>query len=161
MAGADPPQTYSEALRRAMRAEIFENKITLVGPSIEGSSEPPSAPQREKVEGGKSKEMKSNKKKFQPRQNRRDLKSKRPRTEGFPPCPKCGSNHSGECLRDQNVCYRCRQPRHLRRDCKAHLPLAVQSSRGTSARVFTMAQGEAKASPLAVIEKLGYGYKEK
>ena len=44
MTGADPLQTYSEALRRAMRAEIFENKITPIGPSVDGSSEPPSAP---------------------------------------------------------------------------------------------------------------------
>ena len=52
------------------------------------------------------------------------------------------------------MCYRCWQLGHLRRDCKAPLPSAVQSSRGTSARVFTVAQGEAEASPSAVTGQL-------
>lgn len=54
MTSSDPPRTYSEALRRAMKAEIFENKILPVGSST-GPIEPSSAPQREKFEGVKSK----------------------------------------------------------------------------------------------------------
>lgn len=64
MTSFNPPRTHSEALRRAMKVEIFENKIPLVGSSAEGPSEPPSALQREKLEGVKGKEMKNQKKKF-------------------------------------------------------------------------------------------------
>ena len=63
MMSSDPPRTYSEAVRRTMRAEIFENKIPPVGSSTR-PSEPSSTQQREKFEGVKSKEMKNNKKKF-------------------------------------------------------------------------------------------------
>ena len=122
MTSSNPPRNYSEALRRAMKAEIFENKISPVGSSTRGPSDPPSAPQREKQEGVKGKEMKNQKKKFQYRQNRREWKNKRPRTEGFPLCPQCMRNHLGECLKDQRVCYRCRQLGHMMRDCKAPLP---------------------------------------
>ena len=40
------------------------------------------------------------------------------------------------------------------KDCKVSLPSAAQTSRGTNARVFTVAQGEAEASPSAVTGQL-------
>ena len=57
------------------------------------------------------------------------------------------------------MCYKCRQPGHMWRDCKVPLPPVslppmAQTSRGTNARVFTVAQGEAEASPSAVTGQL-------
>ncbi|XP_031259918.1 uncharacterized protein LOC116118084 [Pistacia vera] len=97
-----------------------------------------------------------NKKRFQQKKNRGDWQSKRPRTAGVTLCPKCGKNHLGECLKEfgPNICYRCRQPGHLMRDCKALPPPAAQAPRGTNARVFTVAQGEVEASPSAVTGQL-------
>ncbi|XP_075486262.1 uncharacterized protein LOC142525862 [Primulina tabacum] len=34
-----------------------------------------------------------------------------------PPCPKCGKLHGGECMQGYNVCYRCKKPGHLARNC--------------------------------------------
>ena len=58
MIGAESPQTYSEALERALSAEIFVNKLTPAGPS-----QPSPAPQRERFESARNREVK-NKKKF-------------------------------------------------------------------------------------------------
>ncbi|XP_031253149.1 uncharacterized protein LOC116111086, partial [Pistacia vera] len=94
MASAQPPQTYNEALERALRAEVFVNKLTLLTPSAVVSSIPPPAPQRD----------------------------------------------------------RCRQPRHMMKDCKAPPTTTTQTSRGTNAQVFTVAQSEAKASASVVTD---------
>lgn len=52
------------------------------------------------------------------------------------------------------MCYKCQQPGHKWRDCKAPLPPTTQIPRGTNARVFTVAQGEAEASPSAITSQL-------
>ncbi|XP_031258279.1 uncharacterized protein LOC116116325 [Pistacia vera] len=155
MAGVEPPRSYNEALERALRAKIFVNKLTPVGTSITRPSEPSPAPHRERIDVARNREMR-NKKKFQPKKNRKDWQSKRPRTAEFPPCPKCGRTHPGECLRELglNVCYYYRQPGHLMKDCRFPLPPTAQTSRDTNARVFTVAQGEAEASPLAITGQL-------
>ncbi|XP_031280639.1 uncharacterized protein LOC116139107 [Pistacia vera] len=155
MTGAEPPHTYTEALERALRAEIYVNKMSLEGPSMKVQNEPSPTPQKEIVEVVRGRDMR-NKKRFQPKKNRGDWQSKRPRTAGVTPCPKCEKYHLGECLKEfgPNVCYRCCQPRHLMRDCKTPPPPTAQASRGTNARVFTMAQGEVEASPSAVTGQL-------
>ena len=32
-------------------------------------------------------------------------------------CPHCGWNHLGECWKLQGVCFYCKEPRHMKRDC--------------------------------------------
>ena len=71
MIGAEPPHTYIEALDRALRAEIYVNKMSSEGPSMIVQNEPPPAPQKERVEIGRSRDMR-NKKRFQPKKNRGD-----------------------------------------------------------------------------------------
>ncbi|XP_031277911.1 uncharacterized protein LOC116136343 isoform X2 [Pistacia vera] len=151
MVGAQPPQTYSEALERALRAEIFVNKLIPTTLSASAPSVPPLTPQRGRADVSNNREAK-NKKRFQPKKNRRDWQNKRPRTIDFSPCQKCGRYHPGECLKElgRNVCYKCQQPGHVMRDCKAPPAPTAQTSRGTNARVFTVAQSETEVSPSAV-----------
>lgn len=56
MAGAQPPQTYSEALERALRVEIFVNKLTLTTPSTVAPSVPPPTPQRDRADAPTNRE---------------------------------------------------------------------------------------------------------
>ncbi|XP_041011311.1 uncharacterized protein LOC121255089 [Juglans microcarpa x Juglans regia] len=35
----------------------------------------------------------------------------------YPTCSTCGRKHMGKCLYGQNVCFKCRKPNHLARDC--------------------------------------------
>ncbi|XP_031286362.1 uncharacterized protein LOC116145055 [Pistacia vera] len=151
MVGAQPPQTYSEALERALRAKVFVNKLTSSTPSTVVSNIPPPALQRDRFDTPNSREGK-NKKRFQSKKNKRDGKNKRPRTIEFPQCQKCGKYHLGEC--PKGVCFRCRQPGHMMKDCKAPPTPTAQTSRGTNAQVFTVAQSEAEASPLVVTGQL-------
>ena len=39
-------------------------------------------------------------------------KDKGPMVRHYPPCPKCGRDHKGECLMGKDVCYRCGKPGH-------------------------------------------------
>ncbi|KAL2499188.1 Pepsin-retropepsin like protein [Abeliophyllum distichum] len=54
-------------------------------------------------------------------QNESHLKRGRPdnQTEAkvTPSCTKWGRSHQGECLAGQGICYSCKKPRHMSRDC--------------------------------------------
>ncbi|XP_052171492.1 uncharacterized protein LOC127787471 [Diospyros lotus] len=53
---------------------------------------------------------------------------------GLPQCRQCGQRHQGQC-RDvrRDVCYRCGQPGHLKRDCPQGPRLATPASPATPA----------------------------
>ncbi|XP_075479314.1 uncharacterized protein LOC142520198 [Primulina tabacum] len=55
-----------------------------------------------------------------------------------PPCPKCGKLHGGECMQGSNVCYRCKKPGHLARNCPG-------SSEKVQGRLFAMTKEEVDA----------------
>ena len=40
-------------------------------------------------------------------------------TKTYPTCPKCGKNHSGECLAGKEGCFGCGQSCHMLRDCSS------------------------------------------
>ena len=40
----------------------------------------------------------------------------------YPPCPKCGRDHKGECLMGKDVCYRCGKPGHHSKDLSRPSP---------------------------------------
>ncbi|XP_075515771.1 uncharacterized protein LOC142550581 [Primulina tabacum] len=55
-----------------------------------------------------------------------------------PPCPKCGKLHGGECMQGSSVCYRCKKPGHLARNCPG-------SSEKVHGRLFSMTKEEVDA----------------
>ena len=48
--------------------------------------------------------------------NQRFNKDKGPMMKHYPPCPKCGRDHKGECLMGKDVCYQCAKPGHHSKD---------------------------------------------
>ncbi|XP_075499929.1 uncharacterized protein LOC142538501 [Primulina tabacum] len=56
----------------------------------------------------------------------------------MPPCPKCGKLHGGECMQGSNVCYRCKKPGHLARNCPG-------SSEKVQGCIFSMTKEEVDA----------------
>ncbi|XP_062113049.1 uncharacterized protein LOC133824194 [Humulus lupulus] len=75
------------------------------------------------------------------------------RVGNIPPCPKCTKRHLGECR--AGVCYKCGKEGHVKRNC----PTWEQSGskeeqkkddKYVPARVFTITQAEAEASPSVV-----------
>jgi len=150
LAGPQPPQTYEEALERALRLEVYVNKLPRNAPSM---STPPSLtvspivmPSRSALpasltisapvttSGGSSigSSFRNNrgKRKFQSKASRKGWKSdKKPRKENIPQCQICGRRHSGECWYQQKqvICYRCRQPGHIAKDCQStEVPVHIQ-----------------------------------
>ncbi|XP_062116236.1 uncharacterized protein LOC133830299 [Humulus lupulus] len=70
-----------------------------------------------------------------------------------PECPKCKKRHLGECR--AKACFLCGVVGHLKKDCPQigkKEPRKVDSS--TPARVFTLTQAEAEASPSVVTGQL-------
>ena len=169
-AGPSPPQTYAEALDRALRAEVYVRRISSSSILASGSSSRisiASALVADTRDSRASSEVSGarGKRKFQQRGNRRGEKGKRQRpsdtgtASSIPRCSRCGKAHSGQCLQGRNVCYRCGQPGHIQRFCQApaltsrSAPTsspATQITGGGTARVYTVAQSQAEASPTAV-----------
>ena len=72
--------------------------------------------------------------------------------EQRPSCQKCGRMHYGNCLYGQLVCYKCRKPRHIARDCRSLANNQANQNRSEGqrttapARVYTLTPGDAAAS---------------
>ncbi|XP_062094401.1 uncharacterized protein LOC133800456 isoform X1 [Humulus lupulus] len=67
----------------------------------------------------------------------------------FPMCPRCRRRHQGECR--SRACFVCGSASHLRRDCpQVKKEEQKQSGSLAPARVFTLTQTEAEASPSVV-----------
>ncbi|XP_073061711.1 uncharacterized protein [Primulina eburnea] len=62
-----------------------------------------------------------------------------------PPCPKCGKLHGGECMQGSNVCYRCKKPGHLAKNCPG-------SSEKVQGRLFSMTKEEVDADTSMIID---------
>ncbi|XP_075494726.1 uncharacterized protein LOC142532291 [Primulina tabacum] len=56
-----------------------------------------------------------------------------------PPCPKCSKLHGGKCMQGSNVCYRCKKPGHLAKNCPG-------SSEKVQGRLFSMTKEEVDAN---------------
>jgi hypothetical protein len=97
----------------------------------------------------------SNKKRFH-QTPQRNFTPQQPRQQGnggqHAPCQKCGKLHVGNCLFGQSVCYRCRKPGHIMRDCKAPINNPGGQKRheepknNATARVYALTLGDASAS---------------
>ncbi|XP_075479419.1 uncharacterized protein LOC142520301 [Primulina tabacum] len=55
-----------------------------------------------------------------------------------PPCPKCGKLYGGEYMQGSNVCYHCKKPGHLARNCPG-------SSDKVQGRIFSMTKEKVDA----------------
>ncbi|XP_062086070.1 uncharacterized protein LOC133792169 [Humulus lupulus] len=97
----------------------------------------------------------------QPRQAGNDKRPKpnndnRPGGNGgrnVPPCPKCTKRHSSECR--AGVCYKCRKEGHMKRNCptweqSCNKKEKKKNDKYILARVFTITQVEAEASPSVI-----------
>ncbi|KAL2462095.1 Pepsin-retropepsin like protein [Abeliophyllum distichum] len=75
------------------------------------------------------------------KQNEPHLKRGRPdnqtEAKASPSCTKCGKTHNGECLVGQGMCFYCKKPGHIIRDC----PDRLQKDKG-KARVYAMVRPE-------------------
>ncbi|MCI24395.1 hypothetical protein A2U01_0045578 [Trifolium medium] len=55
------------------------------------------------------------------------------------PCPECGKSHSGECMKGKGVCYYCKQPGHMKKECPKWKSLGGAEGTTTSkGRVYTI-----------------------
>ncbi|XP_075499235.1 uncharacterized protein LOC142537620 [Primulina tabacum] len=63
-----------------------------------------------------------------------------------PPCPKCGKLNGGECTQGSNVCYRCKKPGHLAKNCPG-------SSEKVQGRLFSMTKEEVDADTSMITGK--------
>ncbi|XP_075515443.1 uncharacterized protein LOC142550090 [Primulina tabacum] len=54
------------------------------------------------------------------------------------PCPKCGKLHGNECMQGSTICYHCKKPGHLARNCP-------ESSEKEQGRLFSMTKEEVDA----------------
>src|SRR5688572_17238643 len=79
--------------------------------------------------------------------NPRFNKDKGPMMRHFPPCPKCGRDHKGECLMGKDVCYRCGKPGHHSKDCRVKdvHPQGQVAPRGQVAQNAQGGQGQGQA----------------
>ncbi|XP_031273899.1 uncharacterized protein LOC116132386 [Pistacia vera] len=161
IAGGQPPQTYSEALERALRAEIYVNKERrMENPKLVIGSSSSGQTAVQKVEVGNSTQASEDKgkRKFQQGFQKKGGKNKRTsqqqqRRNNLPHCQKCGRQHKGNCLLGTNVCFKCKQPGHMAKDCKVTQATSLQTVGGSTARVYSVAQKEAEANPSAVTGK--------
>ena len=68
-------------------------------------------------------------------------------------CPRCRRRHQGECR--IRACFVCGSANHLKRDCpQVKKEEQKQSDSLAPARVFTLTQTEAEASPSVVIGQI-------
>lgn len=107
------PTTQVEALRlivdismheRVDLTKTLENGSTL-GHKRKAEQQPTVAPQRNLRLGGTFK-----------RHRQQIVEAGRTLRE-IPICPSCGRPHSGRCLAESEVSYKCRQPRHIPDNC--------------------------------------------
>ncbi|XP_075499294.1 uncharacterized protein LOC142537684 [Primulina tabacum] len=121
--------TYGEIVERALMAEQDE-------PDIDRDRQQQRQQYFQKSQGtGQGK--KTDSKGTRPEEHRG--KGPPPRKEkDRPPCPKCGKLHGGECVQGSNVCYRCKKPGHLARNCPG-------SSEKVQGRLFSMIKEEVDA----------------
>ncbi|XP_031261142.1 uncharacterized protein LOC116119342 [Pistacia vera] len=152
MSGHQPSQTYSEALARAIRAEVYLRKETKLALSPTVASSPLQLGQSNSAEQVVGKDDKGKSKKgVLPKANRKDMKKKGQQRKGeVNYYKKCRRRHRGECLVGTNVCFRCHQPVHIARDCPIGSTISIPVVGGTTARVYNVAQMQADASPSAV-----------
>ncbi|XP_062076389.1 uncharacterized protein LOC133831715 isoform X1 [Humulus lupulus] len=149
--------TYAEVVEMALTAERSEERIwkdNVARRDAKKSGATTSTDNRKRVQD-------------QPSQARNDKRPKpnndnRPGGNGsrnIPPCPKCTKRHLGECR--AGVCYKCGKEGHVKRNC----PTWEQSGskeeqkkddKYVPARVFTITQAEAEASPSVITGASGH-----
>ncbi|XP_031261164.1 uncharacterized protein LOC116119363 [Pistacia vera] len=164
IAGGQPPQTYSEALEQALRVEIYMNKEKwMENPKlvISSSSSGQTIVQKVEVVNSAQASEDKGKRKFQQRFQKKGGKNKRTpqqqqRKNNLPYCQKCGRQHKGDCLLGTNVCFKCKQPGHMAKDCKVTQATSLQTVEGSTTRVYSVAQKEAEANPSVVIGQLQF-----
>ncbi|XP_031260467.1 uncharacterized protein LOC116118612 [Pistacia vera] len=153
MSGHQPSQTYSEALIRAIRVEVYLRKETKLNLPLAVASNPLQIGQSSSAKQvvGKDDNGKS-KKRVPPKANKKDIKKKgQQRKCEISYYKKCRRRHKGECLVGTNVCFRCRQPSHIARDCPIGSITLVPVVGGMTTRVYNVAHMEADANPSIVM----------
>ncbi|XP_031278330.1 uncharacterized protein LOC116136801 [Pistacia vera] len=156
MSHHQPSQTYSEALSRAIRVEVYLRKETKLALLPTMASSPLQLGQSSSAEQvvGKDDKGKGNRGVL-PKANKKDMKKKGQQKKGeVSYCKKFWRRHRGECLVGTNVCFRCRQPGHIARDCPIGSTTSVPTVGNTIARVYNVAQMQADARASAVTGQL-------
>ncbi|XP_075515782.1 uncharacterized protein LOC142550594 [Primulina tabacum] len=121
--------TYGEIVERALMAEQDEHDIDI--------DRQQRRQQYFQKSQGTGQGKKTDSKGARPEEPR--SKGPPPRKEqDRPPCPKCGKLHGGECMQGSNVCYRCKKPGHLAKNCPG-------SSEKVQGRLFSMTKEEVDA----------------
>ncbi|XP_031278396.1 uncharacterized protein LOC116136877 [Pistacia vera] len=101
------------------------------------------------------------KRKFQQGFQKKGGKNKRTpqqqqRRNNLPHYHKCGRQHKGNYILGTNVCFKCKQPRHMAKDCKVTQATSLQTVGGSTAKVYLVAQKEVEANPSVVTGQLQF-----
>lgn len=142
MIGSQLPQTYSGALSRALRVEVFIKRMygqnsTQAMPPLSLILSPVPLQQvsssNTPIQRGHSLEKKG-KRPFQAKASKKGQRSNKKQSSKDSSIPNMQQTLQIECLTRQGVCYHCHQPRHIAKSC----PVAPTQVEQLASRVFNI-----------------------